>query len=79
MTLEALRQRIGDASFYTVLRRWFAEHRYGNVSTPEFVALAEKVSRQDLGAFFDTWLYQPGKPAGLADGTATAGTTTARR
>jgi len=23
--------------------------------------------RQDLGALFDTWLYQPGKPRALGD------------
>src|SRR3954470_10307469 len=78
MTLEALRERIGDAKFFAVLRQWYAGHRYGNASTPEFVALAERISRQDLGAFFDTWLYQPAKPAGLPDGTA-ATVTTGRR
>src|SRR4051794_24229308 len=78
MTLEALRERIGDADFFTVLRCWYLEHRYKNATTPEFIALAEQVSGQDLGAFFDTWLYQPGKPAGLPDGTA-AGAATARR
>jgi len=76
MTLQALRERIGDARFFTVMRRWYAEHRYGNVSTPQFIALAEHVSGQDLGALFDTWLYQPGKPpelgnlTGLTRGTA---------
>jgi aminopeptidase N len=78
MTLEALRERIGDERFFTVMRRWYAEHRYGNVSTPEFIALAERVSGQDLGGFFDAWLYQSGKPdmlgnrtvSGLAERTA---------
>jgi aminopeptidase N len=78
MTLEALRERIGDAPFFTIMRRWYADHRYGNVTTAQFVALAEKVSRQDLGAFFDEWLYQPGKPAGLADGATATGTATRR-
>ena len=79
MTLEALRERIGDARFFTVMRRWYSEHRYGNASTPEFIALAEQVGRQDLGAFFDMWLYQPGKPAGLTEGTASATRTASRR
>ena len=78
MTLEALRERIGDAAFLTIMRRWYSEHRYGNVTTAQFVALAEKVSRQELSAFFDEWLYQPGKPAGLADGAAATGTSTRR-
>jgi aminopeptidase N len=62
MTLEALRQKIGDATFHTILRRWFAENLYGNVSTPEFIALAESESGQDLDPFFQVWLYQRGKP-----------------
>jgi aminopeptidase N len=70
MTLEALRERIGDRRFFTLLRRWYAEHRYGNISTPEFIALAERVSGQDLRGFFQRWLYQPGKPAGLPEAKA---------
>jgi aminopeptidase N len=83
MTLEALRERIGDRAFFGVLRRWYAEHRYGNASTPEFIALAERVSGQSLGAFFQLWLYTPGKPAGLPEGAAAlnrrAGSISARR
>ena len=37
----------------------------GNVSTPQFIALAERISGQDLGDFFDTWLFTPEKPAGI--------------
>jgi aminopeptidase N len=70
MTLQALRKQIGDPAFFTVMRRWYAEHKYGNVSTPEFVALAQRVSRQDLGAFFKAWLYTPGKPAFLPNDDA---------
>lgn len=62
MTLEALREKIGDSSFLLILRRWTAEHRYGNVSTPEFIALAEQESGQQLDAFFRVWLYQRDKP-----------------
>jgi aminopeptidase N len=62
MTLEALRQRVGDPAFQAILRRWVAENLYGNVSTPEFVALAEAESGQDLDQLFQAWLYQRGKP-----------------
>ena len=78
MTLEALRERIGDPSFFRLMRTWYADHKYGNVTTPQFVALAEQISGQDLGAFFDGWLYQPGKPAGLADGAAATGASARR-
>ena len=62
MTLEALREKVGDATFFQILRRWAQDNRYKNVTTPQFIALAEQVSGRDLGACFDTWLYQPGKP-----------------
>jgi aminopeptidase N len=63
MTLEALHQRVGDAVFSSILRRWAAEHRYGNASTVEFIALAEEESGQELEAFFADWLFERGKPA----------------
>jgi aminopeptidase N len=62
MTLQALREKIGDRPFFTILKAWYALHRNGDASTAQFIALAEKVSRQKLGPFFQTWLYTTGKP-----------------
>jgi aminopeptidase N len=62
MTLQALREKVGDGAFFEIMRRWAAEHRYGNVRTQQFVALAEQVSGMQLDHFFDVWLYQPEKP-----------------
>lgn len=62
MALQALRTRIGGPAFFEVLRRWVAEHRHGNASTADFVALAESVSREDLGSFFGVWLSAPERP-----------------
>jgi aminopeptidase N len=62
LTLYELRERIGAQPFAALLRRWAAEHRHRNAGTPALVALAEEVSGQDLDAFFQTWLYTPGKP-----------------
>jgi aminopeptidase N len=62
MTLQALRERIGDATFIGILRRWVSEHRHGNASVADFIALAEQESGRDLSAFFDVWLYEKGKP-----------------
>jgi aminopeptidase N len=63
MTLQALRAKLGDPTFLRIMRAWYREHRYGNVTTADFVALAERVSARQLDAFFQAWLYQPGKPA----------------
>lgn len=62
MTLEGLRQIVGDATFSAILRTWYAEHRYGTVTTADFTALAKRLSGRDLDAFFTDWLYEPGKP-----------------
>jgi aminopeptidase N len=62
MTLQALREKVGDDVFFRILRDWAAEHRYGNVTTVQFIALAERDSGQNLQHFFDVWLYQPDKP-----------------
>jgi aminopeptidase N len=61
-TLQALRAKVGDDVFFGILRDWAAEHRWGNVTTADFIALAERDTGLDLGPFFDVWLYQPTKP-----------------
>jgi aminopeptidase N len=62
MTLQALRVKIGDFAFFTLMRRFVQENRYRNVTTPQFIAMAEQISGKQLDAFFDVWLYQPAKP-----------------
>jgi aminopeptidase N len=62
MTLQALRERIGSRHFFTVLRRWTADHGHGNGTTPAFKRLAERVSGRQLDRLFHDWLYVPHKP-----------------
>jgi aminopeptidase N len=63
MTLHALRKKVGDARFFAILRAWTAEHRHGNATTPQFIALAERVSGMSLHRLFQVWLYDRGRPA----------------
>ncbi len=63
MTLQALRERVGDDDFFTILRTWIDEHRGDAASTADFVALAERVSGEELSALFDDWLYSYRLPA----------------
>jgi aminopeptidase N len=62
MTVYALRQKIGDAAFAKLLTTWTSEHRDGNADTDDLIKLAEKLSGQDLGPFFQAWLYGTKKP-----------------
>jgi aminopeptidase N len=63
MALQALRQRVGNADFWRVMRSWVRSNRIGNGSTREFRALAERISGANLNGFFDAWFFTPAKPA----------------
>jgi aminopeptidase N len=67
MALQALRHRVGEQAFWTILRTWTADRAGGNGSTAEFQALAEQVSALDLDAFFQAWLADGTRPAHTAD------------
>jgi len=72
MTLEGLHQILGDAAFTELARTWIAQHRHGNATTADFIALAKQIARDRLGfessnlakldEFFRQWLYTSGKP-----------------
>ncbi len=62
MTLQALRDKIGSAAFFKVLRSWVRQHAYGHGTTEQFRRLAEHVSGQDLRHFFHVWLDESTKP-----------------
>jgi aminopeptidase N len=62
MTLHQVRKAIGDAAFFKLVKAWPAAHRYGNDTTAEFTALAQRYTKKDLGPLFQTWLYTEGKP-----------------
>jgi aminopeptidase N len=61
MTAYALSNRIGSVRFRTLLRTWVHAND-GNGSTGEFIALAERVSGQQLDRFFHTWLFSKARP-----------------
>jgi aminopeptidase N len=58
LVLQALRLEVGDAALFDILRTYHETFKYGNASTTDFIAVAEDVSGQDLGDFFQAWLYE---------------------
>ena len=62
MTLYALRLKLGDDTFFHIVRTFVDQFSYSNASTKDFIKVAEEVSNQDLSAFFDTWLYSTHLP-----------------
>ena len=68
LVLYALKQVVGEATFYEIERRWVRIHEGGSASTEDFIALASRVAHRDLGPFLHAWLYgatappMPGHP-----------------
>lgn len=62
MTVHALRVELGDEAFFKLLRAWPEEHRYGNATTEDLIALSERISGRPLDQLFDAWLYTADRP-----------------
>ncbi len=62
--LHMLRRWLGDDDFFTSLRAYLdnPDLRYGNATSADFEAACEEVSGEDLGWFFDQWLYRNTHP-----------------
>ncbi|OKJ09231.1 M1 family metallopeptidase [Kitasatospora sp. CB01950] len=63
MALQALRNTVGDETFFRILKGWPTERRYGNATVQDFQAFAERLSGRSLADVFTTWLFTLGKPA----------------
>jgi aminopeptidase N len=70
MTLQALREKIGDGAFWKLIRRWAKRKGGGHGRTGQFIAMAERISGRELDAFFETWLFTPSKPPALGSSRA---------
>lgn len=62
MTLQALRNRIGAHVFDRMMRGWVESRRHRTATTGDFERYAERVSGEDLAAFFRAWLHAEGRP-----------------
>lgn len=62
LTLHALRKRVGDKAFFDILRAYTDRYQSSMASTQDFIAVAKEVSGQDLGEFFQGWLYDERVP-----------------
>ena len=66
MAVQALRHRIGNDDFARLLRTWVQRNGDGTARVGELERLAEEVSGERLGRFFDAWLRAGRKPARTA-------------
>ncbi len=61
-TLHALRLTVGDDIFFKILQTYAAEFRNGTATTEDFITIAEEVSGEELGDFFQAWLFGDSVP-----------------
>lgn len=59
-TLHMLRGVVGEAAFQRGIRSYYQRHFNANATTADFRRAMEEASGQELGWFFEQWLYQPG-------------------
>jgi aminopeptidase N len=60
--LHMLRTTVGDDIFFAGIRRYFATYRQRTALSADFEKIMEETSGEDLGWFFQQWLYRPGYP-----------------
>jgi aminopeptidase N len=62
LTLQALREQLGDENFFALLKDWTARHRHGTVVTDDFTGLAATYAEESLRPLWDAWLYSSEVP-----------------
>ncbi|MEY2436242.1 MAG: hypothetical protein QOF97_1078 [Acidimicrobiaceae bacterium] len=62
LTLEALRLTVGDDAFFKTLQTYTARFRDANVTTDDFIAVAQEVAGRDLHDLFQAWLFDDPLP-----------------
>jgi aminopeptidase N len=60
--LHMLRGIVGDDAFFEGIRTYYARFLHSSVLTEDFRAVMEEVSGEELGWFFQQWIYEPGYP-----------------
>ena len=56
LAMHALRLRVGDDTFFEILRTYFKRFGGGTASSDDFIAIAKEVSGKNLDGFFTAWL-----------------------
>jgi aminopeptidase N len=61
--LHLLRGQVGTEKFWAGIREYYRRFRDSNASTADFRKVMEEASGQDLGWFFQQWIYRGGSPS----------------
>jgi aminopeptidase N len=60
--VHTLREQVGNEAFWKGINAYLNRHKFGSVETTDLRRAMEEASGQDLGWFFDQWVYGTGAP-----------------
>ena len=60
--IHTLREQVGSEAFWKAINLYLNRHKLANVESPDLKKAMEESSGQDLGWFFDQWVYGAGSP-----------------
>ena len=60
--LHILREQVGTEAFWKALNIYLNRHKFGNVESTDLRRAMEETSGQNLGWFFEQWVYGVGAP-----------------
>jgi aminopeptidase N len=73
LTLHALRRAVGDATFFELLRSWVDVHRFGVVTTADFVEHVRDEAGPHAALLLGPWLHESALPPLVPAPAATRG------
>lgn len=62
VVIHMLREQLGDEAFWKGVNTYLTTHRFGSVGSTDLKKAMEQASEQDLGWFFEQWVYGVGAP-----------------
>ncbi len=62
VVLHILREQVGTENFWKAINVYLNQHKFGSVESGDLKKAMEDASGQDLGWFFDQWVYGVGAP-----------------
>ncbi|MFW9995452.1 MAG: M1 family aminopeptidase [Candidatus Odinarchaeota archaeon] len=57
-----IRNELGDAVWWQLLRHFLNKHKFNTVETTDLIRAIEEISGKNVQRFFDQWLYRAGHP-----------------
>ncbi|WP_423919503.1 M1 family metallopeptidase [Candidatus Poriferisodalis sp.] len=67
LTLHTLHRRVGDETFFEILRRHYSQAAGGTATTADFAAIVAELGGSEATDVLDAWLYSVDVPSTLGD------------